>query len=380
MAAYDNDRGTLEKQTISGSVSVSSRSLEGSEKIQNGFNIASILGDQLEESSPKKPFPLERRNSVTCLSVDSKRWPEVASRPIQVHEHRPCNEIFASAPVFPALFSTEKVWKDVTEDFSGFAGDDRDDSSRNKTLKCLKRKNSLHFVKSPGKIGIDERLSMCQERRSGVDVFHDYQNDDFRINNFIDVYHRECDSNRHYHYEFNRNHSNNNDNSFTKSPPLKHSLVNNNTYTREHNNSAATTTQQQIRTTNATPTTPTSNFNRSLPPHRCDTCQKAYTSRSALKMHERTHTLPCRCYLCGKAFSRPWLLQGHLRTHTGEKPFSCEQCGRSFADRSNLRAHVLTHTSARQFHCPRLDCRKTFSRLALLEKHKHKFRHGTRLG
>lgn len=50
----------------------------------------------------------------------------------------------------------------------------------------------------------------------------------------------------------------------------------------------------------------------------CKYCEKEYVSLGALKMHIRTHTLPCVCKLCGKAFSRPWLLQGHIRTHTGE--------------------------------------------------------------
>ncbi|KAM8738025.1 zinc finger protein SNAI3 isoform 1-T1 [Acanthopagrus schlegelii] len=99
----------------------------------------------------------------------------------------------------------------------------------------------------------------------------------------------------------------------------------------------------------------------------CKYCEKEYNSLGALKMHIRTHTLPCVCKLCGKAFSRPWLLQGHIRTHTGEKPFICFHCSRAFADRSNLRAHLQTHSEVKKYQCA--SCFKTFSRISLLAKH-----------
>jgi hypothetical protein len=100
---------------------------------------------------------------------------------------------------------------------------------------------------------------------------------------------------------------------------------------------------------------------------KCKSCEKAYVTPGALKMHIKTHTLPCKCKLCGKSFSRPWLLQGHYRTHTGEKPFKCEVCARAFADRSNLRAHMQTHSFVKKYHCG--FCERTFSRMSLLNRH-----------
>ncbi len=99
----------------------------------------------------------------------------------------------------------------------------------------------------------------------------------------------------------------------------------------------------------------------------CKSCEKSYLTSGALKMHIRTHTLPCKCKICGKSFSRPWLLQGHVRTHTGEKPFKCEICYRAFADRSNLRAHMQTHSFIKKYHCS--NCDRTFSRMSLLNRH-----------
>ncbi|XP_045389771.1 zinc finger protein SNAI3 [Lemur catta] len=99
----------------------------------------------------------------------------------------------------------------------------------------------------------------------------------------------------------------------------------------------------------------------------CKHCDKEYTSLGALKMHIRTHTLPCVCKVCGKAFSRPWLLQGHIRTHTGEKPYACPHCSRAFADRSNLRAHLQTHSDTKKYQCQ--GCARTFSRMSLLVRH-----------
>lgn len=47
------------------------------------------------------------------------------------------------------------------------------------------------------------------------------------------------------------------------------------------------------------------------------------------------------CQTCTKAFSRPSSLRIHSHSHTGEKPFKCPHagCGKAFSVRSNMKRH-----------------------------------------
>jgi uncharacterized Zn-finger protein len=47
------------------------------------------------------------------------------------------------------------------------------------------------------------------------------------------------------------------------------------------------------------------------------------------------------CQTCNKAFSRPSSLRIHSHSHTGEKPFRCAHpgCGKAFSVRSNMKRH-----------------------------------------
>lgn len=55
------------------------------------------------------------------------------------------------------------------------------------------------------------------------------------------------------------------------------------------------------------------------------------------------------CQTCNKAFSRPSSLRIHSHSHTGEKPFKCPHagCGKAFSVRSNMKRHERgCHASA----------------------------------
>ena len=62
----------------------------------------------------------------------------------------------------------------------------------------------------------------------------------------------------------------------------------------------------------------------------------------------RTGEKPLSCPVCNKAFSYKSLLDEHVRSHTGERPFACTVCGKSFKRKSNLNEHSQIHTSEKQ--------------------------------
>ncbi|OTB04656.1 hypothetical protein M426DRAFT_58153 [Hypoxylon sp. CI-4A] len=59
------------------------------------------------------------------------------------------------------------------------------------------------------------------------------------------------------------------------------------------------------------------------------------------------------CQTCNKAFSRPSSLRIHSHSHTGEKPFKCPHagCGKAFSVRSNMKRHERgCHDSSNSSH------------------------------
>ncbi|XP_026739898.1 zinc finger protein 2 homolog [Trichoplusia ni] len=110
---------------------------------------------------------------------------------------------------------------------------------------------------------------------------------------------------------------------------------------------------------------------------KCNTCDKTYPTKHALKHHINTHTREkvFTCDYCNKTFLGRTVLRKHILFHLGlNKKKLCDLCGWSFNDSSNLRSHVRSvHLKLRPFVCN--TCGKTFKAKKHLKD--HQFKHGT---
>ncbi|XP_004717007.1 GDNF-inducible zinc finger protein 1 isoform X2 [Echinops telfairi] len=104
-------------------------------------------------------------------------------------------------------------------------------------------------------------------------------------------------------------------------------------------------------------------------PFVCDECGARFTQNHMLIYHKRCHTgeRPFMCETCGKSFASKEYLKHHNRIHTGSKPFKCEVCFRTFAQRNSLYQHIKVHTGERPYCCDQ--CGKQFTQLNALQRH-----------
>lgn len=104
--------------------------------------------------------------------------------------------------------------------------------------------------------------------------------------------------------------------------------------------------------------------------HKCDVCQKTFTSEYNLRNHMILHSQTYACTQCDKSFATNYLLKLHLRKHTGERPYQCKVCLKTFARSASLRLHKLTHTGEKPYACDL--CGQCFTQRGSMMSHRRK--------
>ncbi len=107
----------------------------------------------------------------------------------------------------------------------------------------------------------------------------------------------------------------------------------------------------------------------------CKTCNKCYSSKQYLNIHQKGHEgfshsqldEDLLCDKCGKGFRSKAYLKEHLAFAHEGKPFKCDYCAKKFGTKGNLKLHVASVHEGIRFRCD--FCEKSFSSRGNAKQH-----------
>lgn len=110
--------------------------------------------------------------------------------------------------------------------------------------------------------------------------------------------------------------------------------------------------------------------------HKCDKCEKDYSSKGSLKRHiDSVHLgikrYKCPVKMCTYVFDNSTGLKHHLDRHNGVKKFKCtfDKCTSSFISKAELKTHLNRHTGTKKFKCTFYNCESSFVTSTALQDH-----------
>uniref|UniRef100_A0A182LTK0 Protein krueppel n=1 Tax=Anopheles culicifacies TaxID=139723 RepID=A0A182LTK0_9DIPT len=105
-------------------------------------------------------------------------------------------------------------------------------------------------------------------------------------------------------------------------------------------------------------------------PFQCEYCDKTFTTNRTLVSHRSCHiTGQHTCDLCGHAFNRKENLNRHIMLKHGEATIPCDVCPKKFKTTAVLNIHKLSHTGEKRFKCRTESCDKRYITVADRRRH-----------